>query len=31
MGRNAFQRDNVAKFVSNVCKVVHDGVRPENI
>jgi fructose-bisphosphate aldolase/2-amino-3,7-dideoxy-D-threo-hept-6-ulosonate synthase len=31
MGRNAFQRDNVAKFVSNISQVVHQGVRPEAI
>ena len=29
MGRNAFQRDDVAKFVSNISKVVHDEIRPE--
>lgn len=31
MGRNAFQRDDVAKFVSNVSKVVHDEILPEAI
>ena len=31
MGRNAFQRDNVAKFVSNISQVVHQGTRPETL
>lgn len=31
MGRNSFQRNNVAKFVSNISKVVHEGVKPSGI
>lgn len=31
MGRNAFQRDDVARFVSNVSKVVHDRIEPGQI
>ena len=28
MGRNAFQRDDTARFVAAVCRVVHEGVSP---
>ncbi len=28
MGRNAFQRDDPARFVAAVCRVVHEGVSP---
>ncbi len=31
MGRNAFQRKDVTLFVSKVCKVIHEGVSPENL
>jgi len=31
MGRNSFQRDDVARFVSNISKVVHEGVNPAGV
>ena len=31
MGRNAFQRDDTAVFVSKVCKVVHGKAKPEEL
>ncbi len=31
MGRNAFQRNDVAAFVSKVCRVVHEGTDPESL
>lgn len=31
MGRNAFQRNDTEIFVSKVCKVVHNKIRPEDL
>jgi len=28
MGRNAFQRDDPRRFISSICRVVHEGVSP---